>query len=1321
MSERWADPESLVKELERLRALSLQLEAEEADLLSKDRERREWAERQAGAMDGAGDNALAAERATVSAAFHQSMGGWEEQAARRREWIRRAQQAVLKEGLERLDAAEGKRKFEIQRDLLRVTRERDAGMAAAAATLKGWNVVVEQARADLSGWEREAVDVFGVYGRGATALMTTGTEVAGEDGEATEAALAERLKGALEATGGALVGYRKWWLPRLSRAWAVSLALVLSPALLIPVADHFSWAWPGRTELIGAAVGIGVVALMLHFIGRMQSRPVIRRVSQGLARVRGLTGSLAERAEVSHRTETQRCEAAHREVADRCNLAWDETLDWLAEQRRTVPEAIEARAQRLAALWEARVMAGRNRREQAHRAVLEDLQGRQERRRTERRTETARRLGELEEERAQALARLRERWSMEAVPVLDRWRDGLRSGEEGGKNWDVIPSGPWTPPAMFPEQLRYGSLEVVWGELLSRWGADKVVGGGNQERVALPMYLGFPRHGSLVLEAGPASRSQALGTLNHVVARLLASSPPGRVAFTVYDPVGLGQNFAGLTHLSDEAGQVIDGRIWTQSGPLEERLAELNDHLEKVIQVYLRNDYPTLAEYNRQAGSIAEKYRFLVVADFPAGFTDVALRRLMSLATNGPRCGVYLLLHWNGTPSLPSDFPAAALRQAGLWLHWDQDRAKGSGTVPVLVQSRVVPGVTVQLGAAPDPLAMTAFVQQAARLHKDAHRVEVPFDQVMPGPEEIWSLDTASELRVPIGRTGATQWQYLTLGKGTRQHALVAGKTGSGKSTLFHVLITNLALWCGPDQVEFYLVDFKKGVEFKAYGVHRLPHARVVAIESDRDFGLSVLQRLDEELRRRGELFRQARVQDLPAYRRLPGAKAMPRILFLVDEFQEYFVEEDRIAQTASVLLDRIVRQGRAFGVHVILGSQTLGGAYTVARTTLGQMVVRVALQCNEADAALIMDEENSAPRLLSRPGEAIYNDAAGAKDGNSPFQVVWLTDEERDRHLRLVRERADQSGTWERISPVVFEGDAPAEVRDNGPLEALWTDGVGTAASLVEQGKPERRPRLWLGSPNAIKGPTEIRLERRAMDNLLVVGQRDEAMATMLGLAWVALMRQRPVGTARFTVVDGSPPGSPEREVLARFARLIPGAQVISRAADVGPALERVADELRRAAAGSIEDRGEAHYLLIQGLQHLRVLRPEDEFALSDPGAPVAPGTLLREILAEGPMHGVHTLATGDTWNTINRQLGRKLLGEFGYRVLFQMSANDSASFMDHPGASRLGLHRAVLYSEREGSLEIFRPYSLPDEAWMERAGDQLGGIRASTLLERR
>src|SRR5205823_10680705 len=98
---------------------------------------------------------------------------------------------------------------------------------------------------------------------------------------------------------------------------------------------------------------------------------------------------------------------------------------------------------------------------------------------------------------------------------------------------------------------------------------------------------------------------------------------------------------------------------------------------------------------------------------------------------------------------------------------------------------------------------------------------------------------------------------------------LIAGKTGSGKSSLLNALVTNLALNYSPDEIELYLIDFKKGVEFKSYAANALPHARVVAIESEREFGLSVLQRLDAELVMRGELFRSLGVNDLPSFRNL--------------------------------------------------------------------------------------------------------------------------------------------------------------------------------------------------------------------------------------------------------------------------------------------------------------------------------------------------------------------------------------------------------------------------------------------------------------------
>ena len=90
--------------------------------------------------------------------------------------------------------------------------------------------------------------------------------------------------------------------------------------------------------------------------------------------------------------------------------------------------------------------------------------------------------------------------------------------------------------------------------------------------------------------------------------------------FTIIDPVGLGQNFAGFMHLADHDEALVGGRIWTEPEQIEQRLADLTEHMETVIQKYLRNEFETIDEYNAQAGELAEPYRFLVIADFPVGF-----------------------------------------------------------------------------------------------------------------------------------------------------------------------------------------------------------------------------------------------------------------------------------------------------------------------------------------------------------------------------------------------------------------------------------------------------------------------------------------------------------------------------------------------------------------------------------------------------------------------------------------------------------------------------------------------------------------------------
>ncbi|MEI8373656.1 MAG: FtsK/SpoIIIE domain-containing protein [Planctomycetota bacterium] len=903
-----------------------------------------------------------------------------------------------------------------------------------------------------------------------------------------------------------------------------------------------------------------------------------------------------------------------------------------------------------------------------------------------------------------------QRWNAGVARFVEAVESIRKNCERLFPDWHAADAPSWTPPSEMPAAIRFGQINVQLSKIHGGIPEDPRLKLPATEFI-LPLLLPLPDHSLLLLKAGEAGRPKAIESIQASMLRLLTSIPPGKIRFTIFDPVGLGENFSAFMHLADFDEQLVSSRIWTDSDHIEQRLADLTQHMENVIQVYLRNEFDSILEYNAFAGEMAEPYRVLVIANFPANFTETAVQRLKSIVASGARCGVFVLLGVDSTLATPHNVRVSDLDSGALLLRSEKGQFVWKhpeyGTTPVT------------LDAPPPPERFTEIVRAVGHAVRDAGRVEVPFHCVIPTEDAWWTYDSRSGIDVPLGRAGAMKLQNLDLGRGTSQHVLISGKTGSGKSTLLHVLITNVALRYSPDEIELYLVDFKKGVEFKAYARYLLPHARVIAIESEREFGLSVLQRLDAELRSRGDQFRRLGVQDLKGFRNTQPDEKLARVLLMIDEFQELFVEDDRIAQESALLLDRLVRQGRAFGIHVLLGSQTLGGAYSLARSTIGQMAVRIALQCSEADAHLILSEDNTAARLLTRPGEAIYNDANGLFEGNHPFQIVWLSDDERDEYLRRLTEFSGRRNL-RRPPPIVFEGNVPADQGENSELQA------SLAAAVWPESCTE--PHFWLGSAVAIKGPTAAVFARQAGSNLLLAGHREEAslgvMATgLIGLAAQhAYVRQafqpdigdtgqagKPDLRVRFRILDGTRPEAPEAGYWQRVVDVLPHDATVGGLREAPEVLRELFVELvHRQQEG--QDGLPSIYFLIYNLGRFRDFRKEDDFSFGrEDDKPATPGKMFCTILRDGPACGIHTIAWCDSYATVNRLLDRQSLRDFDLRVLFQMNATDSSSLMDSPDAARLGVHRAIFYDGGHGQMEKFRPYGLPSAAWLAEVRRQL------------
>lgn len=1167
----------------------------------------------------------------------------------------------------------------------------------------------------------------------------------------------------VEAARGEIEAVRKLKIPRLFQGYrSLVLFLLLTGALAVPIGmfvnPHVVNQTLGRGEpgwwgiAAGAAAVCSLILLaVVYTIGSMQQSEVFGRLQQSMTEAAWLHQRWLAYAKRDH--QRMQADFAARQA------------DFEAQRRAALERYEKAHQER-----SREIEQGRMRELQTENARYGELQGATRRRRETRLTELERghrqrresaalAFDEEEQRRAAALEAYSQQRRRRQAELWHQLKSGwdaatrqlaaeLGAAQADSRNrfaeWEALASGSWHPPAEIPSGIRLGEFDID----LERWEhaipADIRLA-PRSTHLSVPAVAPFPSSPSLLLKAtGAEARRAAVQVLQTAMLRMLTLIPPGKLRFTILDPVGLGESFAGFMHLADFDELLVTKRIWTEPDQIEEQLADLTEHMENVLQKYLRNEFATIEQYNEFAGEVAEPYRILVITDFPAKFSEIAARRLTSILTSGPRCGVYTLLSMDPKLDLPHSFNPAVFDETLPTLVW-------RGGAFHATRGELSPW-PLRADEPPPPEQFTAIVRRVGEASKDARRVEVSFERIAPKPDQLWTQSSQSTIDVPLGRAGATKLQHLQLGRGTSQHMLVAGKTGSGKSTFLHCLITNIALHYSPEEVRFYLIDFKKGVEFKDYAQFQFPHADVIAIESDREFGVSALQRLDGVLQERGELFRRHGVQDLAGYRKANADSPLPRILLVIDEFQEFFVEDDKLSQTASLLLDRLVRQGRAFGMHVVLGSQTLGGAYSLARSTMGQVAVRVALQCSEADAHLILSEENTAARLLTRPGEAIYNDANGLLEGNHPFQIAWLPDDQRETWLRRLRSLAEQRGL--RFDPpIVFEGNIPSDPARNVHLTRLLSAAAGTAPhprplspveSLAESGRriggegsasstPASPPRIWLGEAVEIKQPTDVVFHRQSGANVLLVGQDAEAALGILATSAITLAAesrdwgsgvgdsQLPSGPSPIdahhpppiTVLDGSPADAPEfgmwRQVADAFSRDIRLVHPREAAAIV----RELAAEVEHRNADS-ETQGPPRFLIVYNVSRFRDLRKaEDDFGMGAFGGggeekPAEPGKLFADILANGPAAGVHCLIWCDSPSNLDRWFSRQSLRELEYRIAFQMNASDSSNLIDSPAASRLGMHRALLYREETGQSEKFRPYGVPDPSW-------LNGLRTS------
>ncbi len=903
-------------------------------------------------------------------------------------------------------------------------------------------------------------------------------------------------------------------------------------------------------------------------------------------------------------------------------------------------------------------------------------------------------------ERSQSFAT--RRWSDGVATLIANARDARSALELAYPDWTstVMQNGTWPRS---PGHLSWpiGSLRLALNPSDSGISDAALTQYANELALVGPMPIAFDllHHGAMVLQSDVAGQSLANDMVRDVVLRAVTSLPAGSLHVSIIDPEGLGKRFSWLMHLADIDPTLVNHRVWTQPVHIADQLELTARHIEDVIQQSLRNNFRNLHDYNQQAGPMAIPYRLLVWSNFPFGLDEHSWQSLCSILSSGGRCGVGIILQMTDNCKWPSFADRAKLEEFGLHLelrrHDPQDNRTNASGSPIRVSlvRHEFSDFPLTPRTAPDELTTQRVMEHHIAAASQIGKRVVPFDSIAPKQGEVQAMRSSSGLEIPIGISDSGRTQCLRLGSGTSQHVLIAGKTGSGKSSLLHTIVSSAALQYSPEELRLVLLDFKKGVEFQVYAELQLAHTDIIGIESRREFGLSVLEYLDRILSARGEAFRGWGVQDLPSLARKHPEVRLPRILIVIDEFQELFVEDDKISQQASMLLDRLVRQGRSFGMHLILASQTLGGSYSLPRTTLSQMAVRIALQCDSSDAMLILGEDNNAAERLRHSGQGIYNEMGGRLEGNQNFQVSFL--EKPEQLIRLGMLTPVPIPHVPTINPLgrrlVFEGHKPS----------VW-DAQTIAECITGLRDSERVQLPWLlGDSVSIEPPILQPFARNAGRSAMIVGPDESVVAGMIA-SWIESSRMANAGTEIntapcFWILDGSRPEDSRVQSMLAWAQSEPSRSVrVESLRGMESMFSELSQELS-VRLGSPQTAWPSRVLVILNLARFRDLRRSDEYSYAavEEGT-LKPDAVLSKLLSDGPSVGLHVCIWSDSTSSLNRWISRASLRDIELRILMQMSAADSNQLIDSNAASRLDRHVLLVHDDADGKSTKFRPFDV-------------------------
>ena len=914
------------------------------------------------------------------------------------------------------------------------------------------------------------------------------------------------------------------------------------------------------------------------------------------------------------------------------------------------------------------------------------------------------------------------------------------------KNYFTIPSTEST----FPDNITLGEVlypadifsDSVHFETIRRaFNEDGEIRLINQ--LKLPLNLDLNNTFNVLCTSPEQTAEEIRAFTHHIMWTLLSFLPVTKVNFKAVDVENRSSTkpFSDLRKALPELFTII-----TSQDKVYDLLKEVNAQIDDITQNKLGSRYENILEYNRNTPKRSESVTVLLLYDFPRGLDARSVDMLINILRNGGKCGIYTIICHDPDVQL-SRYESIDDRLAQIEKYSISVEYK-DGNYQLLPF-----GLPVYIENPKSPAEIAAFVKDYTEAANIIKHKAIAFEDILP--EALYSKKASRLLDIPIGIGDEDAVVSIIFGEGTSHHCLVGGGTGGGKSTLLHTIIMSGMMNYSPDELQLYLMDFKGGTEFKIYESERLPSINLLALDAMQEFGESILERLVAEMDERSVRFKEAGgVTNIADYVRTTG-NAMPRILIIMDEFQILFNDATnrKVAINCANLAKRIVTEGRAYGLHLVMATQSANiiSSLTLDRGTIEQMRIRMGLKCGEADTRYLFSDlysSDAKTKMMGPKGTAVLNEDytespenndSGLQLGNIALRVAFCDDASKEKYLAAISEKyAEYPCTTQ-----VFEGSRTEKLTDY-----LAANNIGYTEELPV--------RVHMGSKIKVAPPFALALDRKKKHNLLICGTNTVMTNHLVTDYMVSALLNK--NTTLYCVDGETMIGEGASEEFYQVLKDHTGRLYTAESrADIVRFIHDIYEEYQ--ARKKKNEKG-IICMLIRNLQYLDLIkamfkgdRVEESEYLDAEEAEEAEETVLEpesdpmdifaafnsvvaarntrqasadaaarrqaqgfsnekllKVIDDGSGFGIHFVITCSDYATVKETMrfGENVLGRFPERVVFALSSNDAVNLVE--GVSVAGLNSNLVYYT-DGIADTFqlKPYTAPTADELEEYFESL------------